>query len=337
MNFFGIPFGLAVLGEIWAVAAETGLVPNVVGDALLALAALVWLVVLAAYLRDVRSERGAFQADLLDPVAGPFASLAVIVPLLLAELGIAPHAPGAGRALVDAFIALTVLAGAWFTGQWIYGPLELDRFHPGYYLPTVAGGLIASDAAAAVGQPRLAEVMLGYGTICWLILGSLILGRLFFRPFLPTPLVPTLAIEVAPAAVASSAYLAITGRRVDAFAAFLAGYGLLMVLVQVRLLPAFARLKFAPSFWAFTFSWAAVGTATMLWIDALHSHPAYAYLVLAAVTVLIGGIAARTVVALSRRELLPTSRPPIPQRPREGRLADQPGGVEEHPARNGSP
>jgi tellurite resistance protein len=307
LNFFGIPFGLAGLGEIWFVAAKKGLVPNMVGDALLAMAALVWLVVLAAYLRYVRSERGAFTADLLDPVAGPFVSLAVIVPMLLAGQGIAPHAPGAGRVLVDAFIALTALAGAWFTGQWIYGGLELDRFHPGYYLPTVAGGLIASGAAAAVGQPRLAEVMLGWGTICWLILGSLILGRLFFRPFLPTPLVPTLAIEVAPAALASVAYRATTGGRVDAFVAFLAGYGLLMVLAQIRLLPAFARLKFAPSFWAFTFSWAAVGTATVSWIDALGSHPAYAYLVLAAVTMLIATIAARTVVALSRRELLPTS------------------------------
>jgi tellurite resistance protein len=315
LNFFGMPFGLAGLGEVWSVAADTGLVPKVVGDALLALAALGWLVVLAAYLRYVGSKRGAFQADVLDPVAGPFASLAVIVPLLLAELGIAPHAPTAGRALVAVFIALTVLAGGWFTGQWIYGSLELDRLHPGYFLPTVAGGLIASSAAAHVGQQRLAQVMLGYGVICWLILGSLILGRLFFRPFPPPPLVPTLAIEVAPAAVASIAYFSINGDRVDAFAAFLAGYGLLMVLAQVRLLPAFLRLKFAPSFWAFTFAWAAVGTAAILWVDAQQANDTYSYLVLAAVTVLIGGIAVRTVVALSRRELLPTSGPPIPAAP----------------------
>ena len=45
--------------------------------------------------------------------------------------------------------------------------------------------------------------MFGYGMICWLILGSLIMGRLLFRPMLPAALVPTLAIEVAPAAVAS--------------------------------------------------------------------------------------------------------------------------------------
>ncbi|WP_237539893.1 MULTISPECIES: hypothetical protein [unclassified Streptomyces] len=46
-------------------------------------------------------------------------------------------------ALVDVFLVLTVLLGGWFTGQWIYGPLELDRLHPGYFLQTVAGGLVA--------------------------------------------------------------------------------------------------------------------------------------------------------------------------------------------------
>jgi hypothetical protein len=60
-------------------------------------------------------------------------------------------------------------------------------------LPTVAGGLIASAGAADVGQRRLAEVMLGLGMICWLVLGSIILARLLFRPLPPGPLLPTLA------------------------------------------------------------------------------------------------------------------------------------------------
>ena len=63
-----------------------------------------------------------------------------------------PRSPEAGRALLDVFLILTVLLGAWFTGQWIYGPVELDKFHPGYFLPTVAGGLLASATAAEVGQ-----------------------------------------------------------------------------------------------------------------------------------------------------------------------------------------
>src|SRR3977135_1197891 len=50
----------------------------------------------------------------------------------------------------------------------------------------------------------------GIGIICWLLLGSILLNRLFFRPSLPAALVPTLAIEAAPPAVAGGAYYAIT-------------------------------------------------------------------------------------------------------------------------------
>jgi tellurite resistance protein len=46
--------------------------------------------------------------------------------------------------------------------------------------------------------------MFGYGIICWLIPGSMILARLFFRPMLPAAITPTIAVEVAPAAVPAS-------------------------------------------------------------------------------------------------------------------------------------
>jgi tellurite resistance protein len=106
--------------------ADYGRVPQAVGDILLAAAAVAWLIVLAGYLRYILSVRSALVRDLLDPVAAPFASLALITPMLLAANGLYPHAPGAGRVLLDVFLVLTVLLGAWFTGQWIYGPVQLD-------------------------------------------------------------------------------------------------------------------------------------------------------------------------------------------------------------------
>ena len=124
---------------------------------------------------------------------------------------------------------------------------------------------MASAAAAEVGQLRLAEFMFGFGLFCWSIVGSTILFRLFFRPPLPPALTPTLAIEVAPAATAFLALLAINGNRINAEAAAIAGYGVLMALAQVRLVPAYLRLKFAPSFWAFTFGWAAVASSAIRW------------------------------------------------------------------------
>jgi tellurite resistance protein len=316
LNLFGTAFGLAGLAGSWLAMAETGRAPVAVGDVLIALAGVTWLVVLVAYLRSALSAHRLF-ADLTDPVAGPFAALALIVPMLVAAEGIYPHAHTAGRVGLDVFLVLTVLLGGWFTGQWIYIPMNLDAFHPGYFLPTVAGGLVAATGAAQVGQHRLAVAAFGLGLICWIIVGSVIMGRLLFGPLVPPPLLPTYAIEVAPPAVATLAWFAINGGRVDTVATVLGGYGVLMVVAQLRLLPAYLRLPFMPSTWAFTFSWAAVVTAGLRWLQALQptGYVAWQWVLLALVTALVGAIAARTVVALARRQLLP--RPPAPPVPAE--------------------
>ncbi len=311
-NLFGVGFGIAGLAGAWLAAARDGPAPVAVGDTLMAVAAAVWVLTVAAYVRYAVATPGSLAADMVDPVGAPFASLAVITPMLLAVGGLAPHARTAGRVVFDVFLVLTVLLGGWFTGQWMHGRLVIDRLHPGYFLPTVAGGLVASEGAADVGQQRLAEVMLGLGLVCWLILGSMILARLLFRPALPAPLTPTLAIEVAPPAVASLAWLAIDGGRIDAVAAGLAGYGVLMVLAQLPFLPQFVRVPFGPSTWAFSFGWAAVATVALDWIegDRVPGRTAYAWLVLAAITVLIGGIAGRTAVAVARGQFPPRAATP---------------------------
>ncbi|HLI76719.1 MAG TPA: hypothetical protein VKV02_07215, partial [Acidobacteriaceae bacterium] len=120
------------------------------------------------------------------------------------------------------------------------------------------------------------------------------------------------AIEVAPAAVASLAWFDAHGDRIDTVITFLAGYGLLMIVAQLRLLPTFLKLPFMPSTWAFTFSWAAVAAAGLHWLADTRppGYQAWQYLVLAAITLFIAAIAARTIVALARGTLLPASAPP---------------------------
>jgi tellurite resistance protein len=314
LNFFAIPFGLLGLADCWFVAAKFSLAPVAIADVLTAVAGLAWLTILIAYGRYARPRPGALVADLTDPIASPFAALVVIMPMLAVADAVYPHAHDLGRIVVDVLIVGTVLTGGWFTGQWIYRPLALQSMHPGYFLPTVAGGLVASASAALVGQSGLAEVLLGLGIISWLTLGSIILGRLQLGPALPPPLMPTIAIEVAPAGVATFAYFAIHGDRITEPAALIAGYGVLMVLAQLRLLPAYLRLPFMPSFWAFTFSWSAVVFGSMLWLHA--GRPAgwrvYTYLLLAAITAFVGAIAVRTVIALRRGQFIPNPPPATP-------------------------
>lgn len=49
--------------------------------------------------------------------------------------------------LTRIFLAVTAYGG-WLTGDWIAGEVPQEAAHPGYFLPTVAGGLIGAGAAA---------------------------------------------------------------------------------------------------------------------------------------------------------------------------------------------
>jgi tellurite resistance protein len=88
----------------------------------------------------------------------------------------------------------------------------------------------------------------------------------------------------------------------------LAGYGALMVVAQIRLLPLYRTLSFTPGFWSFTFPPANMALFGLRWLDLEHpaGSSAYAWILIAAVTALIGAIAARTVVAIARGQLLPS-------------------------------
>ena len=306
-NLFGIALGLAGLASAWRATEPVLGTPHVLPDAIDILAAVAWLVLVIRYLAQGPRQ---IRADLADPVLAPFVSVAPVAAMLLST-ALASHATQAGRILVMVFLGVTVALGGWLTGQWIVGDLDQEKAHPGYLIPTVAGGLVGAYAAAEVGLPRLAEASFGLGVVCWLVLGSVVLNRLFFRRWLPDPLAPTLAIEVAPPALAGLAYFALDGRVASLPACALGGYTVLMALVQLRLVPRYRKLKFSPGFWAFTFAYAAAVTYAIQWVTI--EHPPGARLLAGAtagpLTGLIAAITIRTIRAARRGELLPPVQP----------------------------
>ncbi len=305
-NLFGIGFGLAGLAGSWQAAAQTTSTPHWVADALAVAAAAAWLAAGAAWVAQLAGAPRSLSGELHDGMLGPFVSLLPIVGMLLA-LDLYPHANGAGRVLFGVFAAATLLLGGWLTGQWIADRVELGALHPGYFLPTAAGGLIAAQGAAQAGWPGPGRALFGIGILSWLLLGSLILARLIIGAPLPAALSPTLAIEVAPPAVAGNAYLALTGGRFDTVTWALAGYSVLMVAMQLRLIPLYRRAPFGPATWSFTFAYAAAATFALHWIR--HEHPpgaaVWTWTVLSLITVLIAAIAARTLLALACGQFLP--------------------------------
>jgi tellurite resistance protein len=200
------------------------------------------------------------------------------------------------------------------TAQWIVVPVALDRWHPGYFLPTAAGGLLAATGSATLGYAQLARVMLGLGLVCWMTLGSILLLRLCTQPPLPTPLLPTLAIELAPPVVAGNAWFAVNGGVVDTPALLLAGYAGLMAIVQLRFVPLYRTVPFGIGYGAFAFSYAAVATNALHWLDIEHAagRAAVTYALLAVLTLGMAALVARTLVALSTGTYLLRTAPAHP-------------------------
>ncbi len=315
-NFLGIAFGLAGLGEAWEAARPVLGFPRAVSDVFLGAAALVWVVLVAVYLGQGWQR---IWADLRDPVLAPFTSLAVITPMIPA-VALAQANLTAGRVVVCVFAAATVILGGFLTGQWVVGDLEQAAAYPGYFLPTVAGGLVSSGSLAEVHLRAAAEGTLGIGVLCWVLLGSLILNRLFFTKALPIPLVPTLSIELAPPALAGLAWFALNGGTIDVVARLLGGYAVLMALVQLRFLPLYRSLRFSPGFWSFTFSYAAAVSDALAWIQigAVPGRTALTIVLLVLVTGFIGVIAARTARLAVRGQLLPSPPAAVPSEPAGG-------------------
>ena len=314
-NLFGISFGLTGLGEVWATAARLYDVPANVADVLFLLAAVVWAGTLALYLHHITVARR-WGTELLDPVFAPFVALTGIVPMLLG-VALSVHAHPAGIAVTAVSLAFTLALGGALIGQWIVEDLSLAQWHPGYFLPTVAGGYLGSECLAALGHDDLARLLFGYGSVSWLVLGSILLQRMFVEARLPGPLLPTMAIQMAPPVVAGAAWFAINGDRVDGLALGLAGYAMLMAFVQVRLVPVFRAAPFGPGWWAFSFSYAAVFLDAIHWLaaeDVPHGRT-WTYLLLAVVTGSIAALAVRTVVALSQGRFLPGAQPVAPVAP----------------------
>lgn len=91
LSYFSMPLGLSALGLSWRYGAAKGFAPSWPAEALLAVAALLWLLLIAAYAVKVWRFRADFLADLQDLVQCCFLSMIPITLLLLA-MALLPYA-----------------------------------------------------------------------------------------------------------------------------------------------------------------------------------------------------------------------------------------------------
>lgn len=304
-SFFSMVLGLCGLGTDWRAAHALWGAPAWVGEAVMAVAGGVWLLLAALYANKWLSHGSQARAEVAHPIQCCFVAL-VPVTAMLVGLAVLPHARPLAVALCVLGSAASLVFGAWRHGGLWRGARPVGATTPVLYLPTVAANLVSAMAAGALGLPELGQLFFGAGVLAWLALESVIVGRLFNGEEMPLPLRATLGIQPAPPAVALLAYSSITTGPPDLVAHMLLGYAIVQGLIVLRLMP-WLRQPFTPGYWAFTFGATAIASATMRFAargdDRVFAALAPVLFVMANAVVL--GIFAFTVMAALKGQLLP--------------------------------
>lgn len=310
-GYFGMVLGIIGSGFGWRYAATILPVSTMIGEALVAIAIIIWFLLACAFLYRLLRFPHSVKAEIEHPLMSSYVSLFPATTILVA-IGVVPW----WRSLAVAIFAVGAVAqlsyAAWQSAGLWRGAHPVEATTPGLYLPTVANNFISCMACGALGYQDLGLLFLGAGILSWLSLEPAILQRLRNQGEMPAPVRLSLGIQLAPALVACSAWLAINGGEADVLAKMLFGYGLLQLLFIVRLLPWYLKGPFNVSFWSFSFGLSALATT------ALHLGHASQEGILSALALplfvfsnlLIGLLFARTLMLLFQGKLLKYSRHP---------------------------
>jgi len=285
--------GLGGVGLAWRQASGSLGVPALIGEALLALTTLVWIVVVGLQLLRVLRHPASVAAELRHPVRAAFVA-APTVGLMIVSAFAYRHAPALGAVLWSAAVALHLCVAMLLLRRILGGGGEAAMLAPPLLIPLV-GNILAPVFGAPMGFLDLSWMMFGIGLVLWLAVLPLLLHRLLAGPPLPPLLKPTLFILLAPPAVAALALIALTGETHGATMMF-TGVALLVAAVLMSLSGAFARIPFSLAWWGATFPTAAFAALLLA-----HGFPDWLTVpALAATTVLTASVAWDTLRAARR-------------------------------------
>ena len=257
VSYFSIVLGLSALGLAWRYGAHAVALPTIVGETLLGLATVIWLIFIVAYGVKWLRFRHQAKAELQNLIQCCFISLIPITTILIG-LAALPYGFSLSVGLITlGIIGQLVFAAYRAAGLW-GGIHKAEATTPIMYLPTVATNFVSGTALGYLGYSEVGILFFGAGVFSWLSLEPAILHRLRnLEPVAPA-VRPAIGIQLAPAFVGCSTYLALNGGEVDLLVKLLIGYGVLQLLFLIRLLPWIFQNGFTVSFWAFSFGLASM-------------------------------------------------------------------------------
>ncbi|HRC73532.1 MAG TPA: SLAC1 anion channel family protein [Candidatus Competibacter sp.] len=300
---FSSVMGTSGLTLAWLKAHAVLGAPIIVGEGLRGVASALFGLLLLFYGLKALRYPEAVKLEIRHPIKINFIPTVSISLLLLAicYLEAAPELAywlwGAGAVL---HFGLTLA----IFGSWIHhNHYAIQHANPAWFIPVV-GNIIVPVAGIRFASPELSWFFFSIGLVFWIVLLTIVLYRLIFHEPLPARLAPTLFILLAPPSVGFIAYVNMTG-TVDGFARVLYYTALFLALLLASNAIRFLRLPFFISAWAYSFPLAALTLATLV----MSAHVPGSFFrplgmgLLALLSLVVAVLAARTLVAVWRRDL----------------------------------
>lgn len=240
----------------------------VASRAIAAVAAGLFVVIAALYLAKAIGHRAAVMAEWHHPVRLSFFPTVSISLLLFAILAL-PLNRSLAEALWMVGASLHLYATLAVVSAWIgHRPFEPPNLNPAWFIPAV-GNIIVPLAGVPLGWVEISWFFFAFGLLFWIVLVTLVFNRLIFHNPLPERLLPTLMILIAPPAIGFLSYLRLAGGTLDGFARIFFYVGLGLFLLVATQFGRMIRLRFALSWWAYSFPIAALTTAAAVFAEAI--------------------------------------------------------------------
>lgn len=236
----GLMLALAAAGNL--VLSYGAIYRNIFG----AISALVLLLLLIKLFTDSKGVCESIKNPVVASVAPTFT-----MGLMLLSTYIKPYTPSIAFGIWIISLLLHCFFIIYFTQKFMFN-FDIKKVFPSYFVVYV-GIAVASITAPQYNLSGLGKVIFWFGFISYLCLLPIVLYRILAVKGIPEPAMPTIAIMAAPASLCLAGYLGSFQQKSIVMVGFLGVLSFIMFIGVVIYLPKLMKIKFYPSYSAFTF------------------------------------------------------------------------------------
>ncbi len=247
----GLMLGLAALGNLIQSYGE--LYRNISGG--------ISAVLLILILAKIIIYPDEFKKGLNNPVVGsviPTLSMGIMI----LSTYIKPYFYSLAYTVWIVGLVIHVVLIIYFTKKYIFN-FNIKKVFPSWFIVYV-GIVVGSVTGPAYSQFTIAKYLFWFGFITYLMLLPVVVYRVLKTKLIPEPALPTIAIFAAPASLCLAGYINAFQNKNIFVLGFLVLLSLIMMVAVLIYMPKLLRLKFYPSYSAFTFPFVISGISIKL-------------------------------------------------------------------------